>query len=174
MTDQELIQGFLKGGKREYAQVVNWIAEVVRAKLWTERVAADDVISDTTLKLLMNLRDDTFRLESAFRTYVQRITLYTVVDAWRRVRPLSTVGDHVALYDEATPLSTIEAKERELLFQRVVELLPAKCRRLWVMTFEYDLTSGEIARKLGTSEGSIRTSLSRCKDKATEILKQIS
>ncbi len=174
MTDQELIHGFLNGGKREYAQVVNWIAEVVRAKLWTERVAADDVIADTAMKLLINLRDDAFRLESAFRTYVQRITLYTVVDAWRRVKPMRTVDNVDAIHDESTPYSLIEAQESEQLFQRVVGMLPTRCRGLWVMTFDNGLTAREIARKLGTSEGSIRTSLSRCKDKAAEILKQIS
>ena len=174
MTDREIIQGFLGGGKQEYKQVLAWVTEAVRSKLWAERVAADDVIADATMKLLINLRDETFRLESSLKTYIQRITLYTLVDASRRVKRLSSLGDDDVLKEESTPHSIIEAEEKEKLFQRIVGLLSDKCRQLWVMTFEHELSSKEIAAKLGTSEGSVRTNLSRCKDKATEILKQIS
>jgi RNA polymerase sigma-70 factor (ECF subfamily) len=174
LTDQELIQGFLNGGKQEYKQVVSWVTEVVRSKLWAERVAADDVIADTTMKLLLNLRDECFRLESSLKTYVQRIALYTLVDASRRVKNLEPFDDDEPHAQTSNPHSLMEDDEKQRLFQRVVGLLPEKCRQLWVMAFDNDLRSSEIAKKLGSSEGSVRTSLSRCKDQAAEILKRIS
>lgn len=174
LTDQELIQGFLNGGKKEYNQVVSWITAVIRSKLWSERVAADDVISDTTLKLLVNLREDSFRLDSTLKTYVQRITLYTLVDASRRVKRLDPLNNEAPFAEQSNPHSVMEEDERQRLFQRVVGMLPEKCRQLWVMAFEDGLKSVEIAKKIGSSDGAVRTSLSRCRDHASEILGKIS
>ena len=174
MTDQELIQGFLRGGKREYKQIVAWVSDVIRSKLWTDRVAGEDVISDTTMKLLVNLREDTFRLDSSFKTYVQRIALYTLVDASRRVRKLQALDEDSDLRDSSNPHSLAEEKERDELFERVLSMLPAKCRQLWQLAFRDDLKSKEIAARIGCSEGAVRTSFSRCRDQASGILEKIS
>ena len=173
MTDQELIKGFLNGGKREYNQVVGWISDVVRSKLWAERVATEDVIADTTLKLLLNLREDEFRLESSFKTYVQRITLYTLVDAVRRTRNADRIDSDPPDLDGTTPYSLLEEEEQIQLFRRVVGLLPAKCRQLWFMVFHEQLKCREIAARLGTTEGAVKTALSRCKEKARTIYKEL-
>ena len=175
MTDQELIQGFLKGGKQEYKQVVSWITEVVRSKLWAERVTSDDVIADTTMKLLLNLREDSFRIESSVKTYVQRIALYTLVDASRREKKFNSdpVDDDFAATDTANPHEKLEHDEEAEIFERIVGMMPEKCRHLWEMAFGDKLECKEIGNKLGMSEGAVRTTLSRCKDRASELYKKL-
>ncbi len=84
VTDKERIRGFLEGSTQEYREILGWITTVVRSRLWEDRVAPDDVIGDTLMKLLLTFREDSFRLESSLKTHVQRITLYTLIDAARR------------------------------------------------------------------------------------------
>lgn len=175
MTDQELIQGFLKGGKQEYKKVVRWITDVVRSKHWAERVAPDDVISDTTMRLLLNLREDSFRLESTLKTYIQRIALYTLVDASRREKKFNSdpVDNDFAATDTANPHEKLEFDEEQELFERIVGMMPEKCRQLWEMALGERLKCKEIGSKLGMSERAVRTSLSRCKDRASELYKKL-
>jgi RNA polymerase sigma-70 factor (ECF subfamily) len=171
LTEQEIIEGFISGRKREYNQMTSWITDVVRSKLWTERVAPDDVVADTMEKLLINFRENSFRLESSLKTYVQRITYYTLITALRRERKFSSepVGEDFPLTGTPTPQEGLENREEEEMFERIVAMLPEKCRQLWEMVFIEKLKSKEMGVKLGMTEGAIRTSLSRCKDKAIEI-----
>ncbi len=75
--------------------------------------------------------------------------------------------------DAATPLSRMEHDEESALLERVLSMLPDGCKTLFSMVLEEKATCKEIARRQGTTEGAIKTRLSRCRDKAHEILQRI-
>ena len=81
-----------------------WTSSIIRSHLWDNRVTPEDVQSDTVVKLLLNLREESFRLESSLKTYVQRITLYTLVDAIRRQNRLDPIADENALSIPQRPI----------------------------------------------------------------------
>lgn len=171
MSDQDTIKDYLEGKKRGFNLIEDWIRSAVNHRIWVDRVSEDDVVADAHEKLLTNLRESTFRLESSLKTYVQRIALYTCVDAVRRERTtiFRPIDQGVSSMDVMGPHEALEKNEEEQLFKRITALLPDKCRELWEMVFVEKLKGREIAARLGTTEGAIRTSLSRCKEKAMEI-----
>ena len=173
MTDQKIIQGFLKGGSKEYNQVREWIAAMVRSRLWDNRVTPEDVVADTLIKLLLNLRKKSFRVESSLKTYVQRITLNTLVDGTRRRKRLVPIADENTLSDASTPLTKIEHDEELELMDRALSMLPEACRKLFEMVLQEQVTYVEIARRIGSSEGAIKTRISRCRQKISEIMRQM-
>jgi RNA polymerase sigma-70 factor (ECF subfamily) len=173
LTDQELIQGFLNGRKPEYIRVHGWITAMVRSRLWDNDVAPEDVVADTLLKLLLNLRDESFRLESTLKTYVQRIALYTLVDAGRRKKRVNAVAVENTLFDPSTPHSLLENEEEQQLIDRAMSMLPESCRKMFEMVLQEGVKYREIARRFGSTEGAIKTRLSRCRDKIEEIVRQL-
>jgi len=56
-SESEIIQGFINGEKPAH-DAVRVDRDVVSARLWVEGVSADDIVSDTLLKLLLNLRPE--------------------------------------------------------------------------------------------------------------------
>jgi RNA polymerase sigma factor (sigma-70 family) len=173
LTDQELITGFLKGGKAEYHLVLDWITAMVRSHSWDTRVSSEDVVADTLMKLLLNLRDDSFRVESSLKTYVQRIALYTLVDAERRQRRLDPITNENTLADASTPHSRLETEEELRLIDRALSILPEGCRGLFEMILQERVKYREIAARLGSTEGAIKARLSRCREKMRDIVRQM-
>ena len=174
LTDQEIIRGFLAGSKRDYAVVLGWITAVVRSRLWSDRVAGDDVIADTRLKLLMNFRENSFRVESSLKTHVQRITLYTLVDAARRQKRLVPLTDENNQAETSDPLSQLQHDEEIDLLERAMAMLPDGCQDLFYKTLYKKMKCRDVAAREGTTEGAIKTRLSRCRDKLSQIMREIS
>ena len=175
MSDEDVIKGYLEGKREAFDLITGWIRQAVDRRVWAGRVSPDDVLADTREKLLFNLRHDKFRLEASLKTYVQRMALYTCVDAVRRERTLTvrSIDETVPATGMPDPHEVLEKNEEEQLFQRIVELLPDNCRLLWTMVFVGKLKVPQIAARLGRTEGAIRTSLSRCKEKAIELRKRL-
>jgi RNA polymerase sigma factor (sigma-70 family) len=171
VTDKERIEGFLKGSRREHEEIVGWISVVVRSRLWEERVVADDVIADTVMKLLLNFREGTFRLESSLKTHVQRIALYTLVDATRREKRFTAIGARMDPPDPASPQTIMERTEEQEMIRRSMDLLPENCRELLTIVFDQRLTYKEIATLRGTTEGAIKTQLSRCRERIHALVR---
>jgi len=171
VTDKERIDGFLKGSRREHDEIVGWITVVVRSRLWEERLAADDVIADTVMKLLLNFRESTFRLESSLKTHVQRITLYTLIDATRREKRFIAMNAHIDPPDPANPLTVMEQSEEQEMIRCAMALLPENCRELLTIVFDRKLSYKEIATLRGTTEGAIKTQLARCRERIHALVR---
>ena len=153
--------------------MLGWITTAVRSRLWSDRVDGDDVIADTRLKLLMNFRENSFRVESSLKTHVQRITLYTLVDAARRQKRLLPLTDQNNQADTGDPLSRLQQDEELDLLERAMSMLPDGCQDLFSKTLCKKMKCRDVAAQEGTTEGAIKTRLSRCRDKLAEIMQQI-
>ena len=175
MSDEEIIRGYLEGNTKDYGVIVGWIREVVNTTLWVEGVAADDIISDTTYKLLVNFRAYRFKYQSSLKTYVQKITRFTIIDTIRshkRAREYLS-GNNLQPLENKSPLDIFEDEEEVTIFNRIFSLINEQCRQLWEMIFHDLLSYKEIAKKLNISEAAVKTKAFRCKEEAIEIRKKI-
>jgi RNA polymerase sigma-70 factor (ECF subfamily) len=173
VTDSDRIGGFLAGTQPHYNEILEWITVVVRSRLWNDHVNAEDVIADTLTRLLTALREGEFQSGSSLKTYVQQITLYTLIDATRRQKrfvPLEAGHDPT---DHETPYTGLTAKEEAILIERAIALLPEGCRTLFTLVLEDGLSCREIAERIGTSEGAVKTRLSRCRQKAVALMRKM-
>jgi RNA polymerase sigma-70 factor, ECF subfamily len=173
VTDKDRIQGFIAGSKAPYDEIRQWITIVVRSRLWTNHVDADDVIADTLARLLIALRDDEFKAGSSLKTYVQQITLYTLIDSIRRQKRLVTLEAGIDPPGYETPYDDLEAKDDAARIDRAIALLPEGCRTLFSLVLEDRLSCREIAKRLGIKEGAVKTRLSRCRQKAATLMQKM-
>ncbi len=176
MSDRSLIDGFLEGDRQSHKTIQEWIVVVIRAGSWAPGVSADDITSDTVYKLLTNLRDGQFRFESSLKTYVQKITRFTIIDAVRRNRRAHQGGQDLV---ESAPdpdnfSEAFDDREERALYERILSLIGPDCRAMWKMIFHDELPYAEIAESLKISVGAVKTRVLRCKEKAIEIRKRIS
>ena len=175
LHDKEIVQGFLRGDKRDYDTIVGWMKEMVRNNVWVAAITHDDVVAETCLTLLTNLRAGKFRFESSLKTYVQRMTKYTVirlVRAHRRAEKYITEKNMNPSNPE-TPEQIYEDKEEVFLFHRMLSLMDEKCRELWRMILYEELSYKEIAAKLNVSESAIKVRIHRCKEAAMQISERL-
>ena len=170
-SDTDIIQGFLRGKKDDYAIIVGWVKEVVNRVLWTDGVANEDVVSDTVYELLLGLRDGKFRYSSSLKTYIQTVTRNKSIDAIRsrkRARKYSYLAcKETKDFDEIPDL--FKDEDEFYLVDRIVSLTDPKCLNLWKMICIENLGYKEIARRTGLTEGAVKTRVSRCKEKALVI-----
>lgn len=171
VTDNERIQGFLAGTRPHYDEIVGWITTLVRSRLWEEHVPPEDVIADTVSRLLTVFRDGSFRSDASLKTFVRQVTLYTLIDATRRQRRFVALGSRDDPPDPDTPLSRLTSREEETLIERAIALLPEGCRTLFALVLEERLSCRSIAERMETSEGAIKTRLSRCRQKAAALMR---
>jgi RNA polymerase sigma factor (sigma-70 family) len=175
LSDRDLIDGFLRGDKPAHQTIREWVDIVIRSAPLNSSVSYEDVEADVIEKLLGNFRGGRFRFESSLKTYVQKVTKFTIIDAGRRCRRLQTdledVMDEVADPDQFIEL--FERKEEYAIYLRVYDLIGEDCRRLWKMLFQEELPSAEIAKRIGITLGTLKTRTFRCKEKAIELVKKI-
>ena len=147
--------------------IVAWVGShvlpheaAVRAwlKRWTGRTQdIDDVIQEAYCRLAA--LDSVAHIGSG-RAYLFQTTRNIVLEQVRRAKiiRIDNVTDmgSVSMLDEAPPLDRVVGGAREL--QRVGELidqLPAKCRRVFVMRRIHGESQREIARTFGISESAV-------------------
>jgi RNA polymerase sigma factor (sigma-70 family) len=175
LSDQDVIEGFLAGKSKPYAIVSDWIKAVVNYLAHHERLSADDIIGDTLEKLIRLFREEAFKGESSLKTYVQRITKYTIVDAARRtvVTRTDPIPDNFDVAADGDPEVLAEEAETKTIYQRMLERISAGCRDIWKKIFVEEKTYKQIAAELGISEGAVKVRVFRCKDEATKIVEKL-
>jgi RNA polymerase sigma factor (sigma-70 family) len=172
VSDQDVIEGFLAGRAKAHAIVMDWITAVVKCLAHHERLSTDDIVGDTLEKLVHVFRDGTFKGESTLKTFVQRITKYTLVDAARRPDVIRTdpLPDHFDVGTDGNPDIIAEEVEEKSIYQRMMGMISKSCRDLWKMIFVENKTYKQIAIELGTTEGAVKVRVFRCKEEATKIV----
>src|SRR5206468_8232518 len=115
-------------------------------RVWVEGVSAQDIIADTTEKLLRNLRADKFNFDSSLKAYVQQITRFTIVNAIRSHRSVQAYLRNVASdpVESETPESILERKEEVLILHRIFGLVDDRCKQIWHLIFNESLSYAEI------------------------------
>ncbi len=121
-----------------------------------ERDSVDEVVQDTFVRAFGAI--DTFRGDSAFRTWLFTIARRLLLDrrrSERRSRLVTTVeeGDAVTTFDA---LDTMVADESMLRVRQAVDALSQKQREVFMLRVEQGLSYKEIAELVGSTEGAAR------------------
>jgi RNA polymerase sigma factor (sigma-70 family) len=125
---------------------------------WTGRGQdIDDVIQEAYCRLAE--LDDVTHIGSG-RAYLFQTTRNIVLEQVRRSKivRIDNVTDMGALNidDETPPLDRVVAGARELQrVQRLIERLPAKCRRVFILRRIHGVSQREIAKTCGISENAV-------------------
>ena len=135
---------------------------------------AEDIFQEVFIKADRN--KESFRGESSVKTWLIRITVNACKDYLksaynRRVTPLQEfqenampVGNGMNGFDE------IERKETQLEVRNAVMSLPETHRDVVLCVYFQNMTVPEAAKALGLAEGTVKSRLSRAKDKLKQLL----
>jgi RNA polymerase sigma-70 factor (ECF subfamily) len=128
---------------------------------------AEDVTHDVFLKVYRKL--DEFRGESAFRTWLYRITLnhcHNLLHSWHD-RHMVAVADEVLLESTPapsdSPLRILEVKELGERIQSILNRLTPEYRLLLLLVADEELSYEEIAELTAQSADAVRGKLHRAR-----------
>jgi RNA polymerase sigma factor (sigma-70 family) len=175
LRDQNIIEGFLAGGKAEYEILVQWIEELTRIKLHIKSVSSEEIVSETMYKLLNTFRSDSFQLREKLKSYVQAVAAYTIIDHVRFRQRYTELpeGEDFDPPDPSRIEEDVHTKEEQVIASRIFALMSEECRKLWHLRFVDDLDYREIGARLGLTEGTVKVRFHRCKKQAIAIREKI-
>lgn len=158
VSDVELIRRWREGDGAAATQLVERHAPALARFVAGEgeRNEAEEVVQDTFVRAFGAI--DSFRGESAFRTWLFTIARRLLMDrrrAERRSRTVATVdeGDAVTQFDA---LDAMVADESMARVRRAMEALSPKQREVFALRVEQGLSYKDIAELIGTTEGAAR------------------
>ena len=140
-----------------------------------EREAASDCAQETMLKIWRSL--DSYRGDCAFETWAYRIAANCCLDAIRKtkrdrsesIEPLREAGFDPPDPEPGTEEKVIAADRRQRLREGIAQL-PEDQREALVMTQLEGISYEDAAVRLGVSEGTVKSRVSRAKAKLQEWL----
>ena len=179
---EDLIARFQRGQPRAFEAIYD------RFKDYVYRVAffvlrheqeAEDATQETFLDLLKALPKYDIQGPARFETWLYRVTVNRARMHLRRKRPCSEEWESIEerlerlpLPDENQPEETVLQRDRARRLWRAVDDLPDTHRIAVVLRYQQALSYSEIADVLGISIGTVKSRLSRAKQKLYEILKE--
>lgn len=140
---------------------------------------AADVAQEAFLKAWRNL--SSFQFESAFSTWLYRLTSNACLDFLRAKKRHATVSltaedDEAQIMDVAdpapTPESTLLAQEESRAVAAAMAALEPEHRQILTLRVIQDLSYGEIAQILGIKEGTVKSRIARARENLRKKLLQ--
>lgn len=133
---------------------------------------ADDVTQEVFLRVYRNI--GSFRGQSSIKTWLFSITRNTAINMQR-----SAFFRRVTLAGFMTDSRRSPSAEREAMLKeelndiwQVVMKLPVKLREVLVLDAKYDMTTREMADMLGISQGTVKSRLSRAREKVNVMWRE--
>ena len=113
----------------------------------------------------------------AFLKLVRTIAKNVCVDTYHRERkgaaePLDPDRAE-GIAGPGDPEGRLRAHERLQALAYVLQKLGNSCRELWTLVYGEKLSSGEIARRFGTTDGNVRVRMHRCLERARAIAREV-
>ena len=174
-ASKETVEEYLSGRPAAIACVDRWIREELQVRFPVLKAEADDVCQVVHGKLFGILRDGAFRYESSLRTFVSRVTRYSALDHLRRLYrdPLwSPQGERVVAAGEGNPYRSLLSMETGALLGQILVHASSECRQLWHLAFVEQLSYDDIARRLSLAPGTIKSRMSRCRQRVMLLLRR--
>ena len=165
-----IIRGYLQGEAREFYRITNWIEQVVNHYSWGLNYYSEDIIQEVRLKVFVSLKDDKFRKSSQLKTYVYRIAKYTCIDFLRKSKTNTTENiDSLEITEKNDALGDLISKEKASILLTILKEIAEPCREILRLVFGERLSYKMIGTLLNIAEGTVKSRVSRCVSKATEI-----
>ena len=134
---------------------------------------AEDIFQEVFIKADRN--KENFRGESSVKTWLIRITVNACKDYLksaynRRVTPLQEFQENALMSEN--DFDGVERKEIQQEVRKAVMSLPESHRDVVLCIYFQDMTVPEAAKALGLAEGTVKSRLSRAKDKLKQLLER--
>ena len=134
---------------------------------------AEDIFQEVFIKVNANLTE--FRGESSVKTWILRITVNACKDylksAYSRRVTMFSEDEEAQIPTEDTT-AEIERKQDGEQIRKALLLLPEKYREVLVCLYFEERSVAETEKVLGLSEGTVKSRLSRARDKFRVILER--
>jgi RNA polymerase sigma-70 factor (ECF subfamily) len=157
-TDAELIARWRSGDQRAAALLVERHAQALARFVASlgEREQVEELVQDTFVRAFGSL--DTFRADSSLRTWLFTICKRLLLDRKRaeRRRRHDTELDEAHAVEGYDALDGLVADETARKVQEAVNVLTAMQREVFTLRVNEGMAYAEIARVVGSTEGSCR------------------
>lgn len=168
-SSEELLRLIYKGNDEAFTLLYKryWKRLYLYAyKIFQDEIACQDILQDIFLKLwLSESKGDILHVEA----YLFRAVRYKVANS---LRNLKWDNSHDMLLfeiiDEVQQESSLEFKELKTSINRTIQSLPSKCREIFVMFYDEELSIKEIAAQCNISVRTVETHIYN----ARQVLKQ--
>ncbi len=127
---------------------------------------AQDIVQDVLVKL-WDQRSELSRVYD-ISGFLRRIARHRSIDVLRHEQAQERLAEQVARRGEVTNRyhvnpgqSNVESADVRAIVFSVLETIPARCREIFLMHWEGELSYAEIAETLGITSGTVRTQIYR-------------
>ena len=169
MDQAELVERLLKGDTDAFADLVVTYQDTIRSftAIWSpSRDESDDIAQEVFLAALRKIH--TFDPSKDLKTWLLGIARILTRNAWRRVSRASASPSRADVDEilERHAVAVFQQRERtvekrEEALRQCFDTLPANTKDIFTRYFVEEISSGELASDLKTSENSVRATLSR-------------
>ncbi len=132
------------------------------------RADAEDVLQESFVKIFQNIKS--FRQEGSFEGWMKKIMVNTALNFLRKKKRehfVELTPQHINNLDENQDFDS-ELDPQQMM--RIIQNLPIGCRTVFNMFAFEDYSHKEIAEKLGFTEGTSKSQLSRARKLLTEAV----
>ena len=161
-----------KISKEDFARLVQQHAPQVldfTARLLSDRREAEEVAQDAFVKAFRQL--SSFRGDSSFVTWVQRIAYHEAIDHLRQRAPYTVDISEVAAISDDEELST-GREERILLMEETIDELPPDDQLLLHLYYYEDQPLRDIAYIMDAEPNALSQRLHRIRKRLLRMIKQ--
>jgi RNA polymerase sigma-70 factor (ECF subfamily) len=142
-------------------------------------VQAEDLVQDVFIQLFRKIH--TFRGDSAFSTWLHRLTANLVLMHLRRKKPISVSLDEIAgnENEDAKPLEIggpdprLSGLADRINLQSAIDRLPQGYREIFILYDVHGYEHSEIAKILGRSIGNSKSQLHKARKRLRELLQRV-
>ena len=176
-SSRATVSAYLDGQQQAFKAVDQWIRTELNIGFPGLSADVDDLCQTVHGKLIATLRQGTFRHESSLKTFVARVTRYSAVDHIRKTYrdPLwSSILEPDVAVMEGNPYQSLASLERGQLLRQILMLSSRECKELWHMAFVDQLGYVDIGRRLSISPGTVKSRMSRCRQRLSTLLRRFS
>ena len=137
-----------------------------------ETQLAEDIFQEVFYKVIKNYHK--FNHQSSEKTWLIRMTINTCKDMLRTswIKSVTTFGDLQDSENEYEKPYDIEKKETNKELYELIQRLPQKYKEILLLFYYKDLTYEEISEILQIPEGTVRSRLSRAREKLKKMMNE--
>ena len=129
---------------------------------------AQDAAQDTFLKAYRNIR--AFKSESKIETWLTRIAVNTCLDVLRSRRDTVDIDEQYDLAGADTPETELEKNDRRQAVRKALQAMPPDMRSIIILRDINGYSYEEVGEMLNLNIGTVRSRLSRAREKLKKIL----
>lgn len=173
MHETELIKRAQKGDDQAFCALIDGYEKKIyniAYRFMRNEYDAQDAAQDAIIKMFTNIKK--FSFQAAFSTWMYRVTANTCLDLLRKKKPDTGIEEYerYAVSREGNPDADTINKELGDSIKKAINLLPEKYVPIIILKDVEGLKYEEIAQVLDISVGTVKSRISRAREKLRDIL----